>query len=259
MADPAYRRIADSLRHDIEVGPLQGGDQLPTEQELAEEWGASRSTVREAIRFLVTRGLVEARPGQGTFVTKKITPIVTDLSATHDLGTGETARYYIDVRRQNRRPRSTVPKVVIEAAGPVVAAELQLAPGSQVVCRHQQRFVDDEPYSLQTSLYPMELLTDRGARRLIEASDIAEGMIQYLRDEFGIEQVGYRDVITVRTPNATEADFFKLPEDGRIAVFENFRTSYDRDGKPIRVTVTVYPADRNQFVIDVPSPESEHR
>lgn len=256
MADPAYRRIADSLRQAIEAGSLHGGDQLPTEQELAEEWGASRSTVREAIRFLVTRGLVEARPGQGTFVTRKITPILTDLSATHDLGTGETARYYIDVRRQNRTPRSTVPKVVIEAASPIVAAELQLRPAGQVICRHQLRFVDDEPYSLQTSFYPMELLTDRGASRLIDAVDVAEGVIQYLRDEVGIDQVGYRDVITVRIPNATEVGFFKIPEDGRVAVFENFRTSYDRDGKPIRVTVTVYPADRNQFVIDVPSPSS---
>jgi GntR family transcriptional regulator len=254
MADPAYRRIADSLRHAIETGTLVGGDQLPTEQELAEEWGSSRSTVREAIRILVTRGLVEARPGQGTFVTKKITPIMTDLSATHDLGTGEDARYYIDVRRQNRTPRSTVPRVVIEAASPLVAAELQLSPGDQVICRHQLRFVDEEPYSLQTSFYPMQLLTDRGAGRLIDAADIAEGTIQYLRDAFGIEQIGYRDVITVRTPNATEANFFKIPEDGRVAVFENFRTSYDRDGGPIRVTVTVYPTDRNQFVIDVPSP-----
>jgi GntR family transcriptional regulator len=256
MAEPAYRRIADNLRQAIETGALRGGDQLPTEQELAEEWGASRSTVREAIRILVTRGLVEARPGQGTFVTKRITPIMTDLSATHDLGTGESARYYIDVRRQNRTPRSTVPRVVIESAGLNVAAELQLPPGGQVICRHQRRFVDDEPYSLQTSFYPMELFTERGAARLIEAADVAEGVIQYLRDELGIEQVGYRDVITVRTPNTTEVSFFRIPEDGRVAVFENFRTSYDREGRPIRVTVTVYPADRNQFVIDVPNPAS---
>jgi GntR family transcriptional regulator len=252
MADPAYRRIADSLRQEIETGRLSGGDQLPTEQELAEIWGASRSTVREAIRVLATRGLVEARPGQGTFVTRKITPIVTDLSATHDLGTGETARYYIDVRRQNRRPRSTVARVVIEPASAVVAADLRVPEGSMVVLRHQQRYVDDEPYSLQTSYYPMSLVAERGAQRLIAAVDIAEGTIQYLRNEFGIEQVGYRDVITVRTPGRTETDFFRLPEDGRVAVFENFRTSYDQHGQPIRVTITIYPADRNEFVIDVP-------
>lgn len=255
MADPAYRRIADSLRQDIETAKLAGGDQLPTEQELAEVWGASRSTVREAIRVLATRGLVEARPGQGTFVTRKITPIVTDLSATHDLGTGETARYYIDVRRQNRTPRSTVARVVIEPASSV-AAELGVPEASMVVLRYQQRFVDEEPYSLQTSYYPMALVTERGAQRLLAAVDIGEGTIQYLRDELGIEQVGYRDVITVRTPNRTETDFFRLPEDGRVAVFENFRTSYDQHGQPIRVTVTIYPADRNEFVIDMPAPSA---
>jgi len=254
MADPAYRRIADSLRRDIEAGRLAGGDQLPTEQELAEAWGTSRSTVREAIRVLATRGLIEARPGQGTFVTHKITPIVTDLSATHDLGTGETARYYIDVRRQNRSPRSTIARVVIEPASAQAAADLGVPEGSMVVRRHQERFVDSEPYSLQASFYPMALVSERGAERLIKAVDIAEGTIQYLRDEFGIEQVGYRDVITVRTPDITETGFFRLPEDGSVAVFENFRTSYDQNGKPIRLTVTVYAADRNEFVIDVPAP-----
>jgi GntR family transcriptional regulator len=256
MPEPIYRRIAESLREQIETGVLKAGEQLPTEMEIADAWRTSRSTVRDAIKLLIARSLVEARPGQGTFVSEKTNPIVTDLSATHDLGTGESARYYIDVLRQQRTPRSTVPRVEILPAAGIVAAELQLADGSQVVSRNQLRYVDERPYSLQTSYYSMELVTGRGARRLIEAVDIPEGTIQYLRNEFGIAQTGYRDVITVRTPIASEADFFKLPEDGRVAVFENFRTSYDQDGKPIRLTTTVYPADRNQFVINVeiPSP-----
>jgi len=253
MHDPTYRRIADSLRQEIEAGHLQPGDQLPTELGIAEAWSVSRSTVREAIKLLITPGLVEARPGQGTFVSQKITPVVTDLSATHDLGTGETARYYVDVRKQHRTPRSSAPRVEIQPARGFVASELKLAPGSQVVSRHQLRYVDEHPYSMQTSFYSMELVTGRGASRLIEAVDLAEGTIQYLRDEFGIEQVGYRDVITVRAPDANEPSFFKLREDGSVAVFENFRTSYDRDGAPIRITVTVYPADRNQFIINVPN------
>lgn len=254
MPEPIYRRIAESLRQQIEAGSLKAGDQLPTELEIADTWRTSRSTVRDAIKLLITRSLVEARPGQGTFVSQSITPIVTDLSATHDLGTGETARYYIDVLRQQRTPRSTVPRVEIQPAAMIVAAELQITEGSQVVSRNQLRFVDDRPYSLQTSFYSMELVTGRGARRLIEAVDVPEGTIQYLRAEFGIAQAGYRDIITVRTPTVPEADFFKLPEDGRVAVFENFRTSYDQDGRPIRLTTTVYPADRNQFVINVKTP-----
>lgn len=254
MPEPVYRRIAESLRQQIEAGTLQPGDQLPTELEIADTWRTSRSTVRDAIKLLIARSLVEARPGQGTFVSEKITPIVTDLSATHDLGTGESARYYIDVLRQRRTPRSTVPRVEILPATGIVAGELQVAEGSQVVSRNQLRFVDERPYSLQTSFYSMELVTRRGARRLIEAIDIPDGCIQYLRGEFGITQSGYRDIITVRTPTAAEAEFFKLPEDGRVAVFENFRTSYDQDGQPIRLTTTVYPADRNQFIINVEIP-----
>jgi GntR family transcriptional regulator len=249
MPDSLYRQIADGLQREIENGTLAEGDQLPTEQEISETWKASRSTVRDAIKQLTTRGLVEAHPGQGTFVRRKITPIVTDLSATHDLGTGDDAQYYIDVRRQQRSPRSTIPQVEIQPARKLVAEELRLAPGSQVVLRHQKRFVDDDAYSLQTSFYPMQLVTVRGASRLIEATDIEEGTIQYLRREFGIEQVGYRDVITVRTPDANEVGFFRLPEDGHVAVFENFRTAYDQHGAPIRVTITIYPADRNWFEI----------
>jgi GntR family transcriptional regulator len=42
-----------------------------------------------------------------------------------------------------------------------------------------------------------------------------------------------------------------------VAVFENFRTAFDQTGSPMRVTVTVFPTDRNQFVVeigDVPQP-----
>ena len=51
-------------------------------------------------------------------------------------------------------------------------------------------------------------------------------------------------------PNDTEAEFFRLPEDGRVAVFEVFRTAYDQTGEPMRLTVTIFPIDRNQFVVN---------
>ena len=74
MADPMYRQIADDLRRQIEDGELAPGSQLPTELELREKYNASRNTIRDAIKWLITRGLVETRPGQGTFVVAEITP-----------------------------------------------------------------------------------------------------------------------------------------------------------------------------------------
>ena len=80
MPDPMYRQIAEDLRQKIESGELGHGDQLPTELELREQYDASRNTVRDAVKWLITRGLVETRPGQGTFVVEKIDPFVTTLS-----------------------------------------------------------------------------------------------------------------------------------------------------------------------------------
>lgn len=54
---------------------FQTGDKLPNEMELAQELGISRVTLREAIRILCTRGLVEIKRGRGTFVTSYELPV----------------------------------------------------------------------------------------------------------------------------------------------------------------------------------------
>lgn len=63
-------KIADQLTEMISKRRFQPGDKLPNELELAEELQVSRTTLREALRILSTRGLVEARRGVGTFVTQ---------------------------------------------------------------------------------------------------------------------------------------------------------------------------------------------
>src|SRR5258708_5984769 len=80
MPESLYRTIAADLRQRIESGDLHAGAQLPNEQELVDHYRASRNTIRQAIRWLTSRRLVESRPGQGTFVVK-IDPVVTTLSA----------------------------------------------------------------------------------------------------------------------------------------------------------------------------------
>jgi GntR family transcriptional regulator len=94
-------------------------------------------------------------------------------------------------------------------------------------------------------------LVDRGAAKLIQASDIEEGTVAYLSTKLGLSQAGYRYKITVRAPDANEATFFELPDDGRVAVFEILRTAFDDDGQPLWLTVSVYPVDKNQLAIDV--------
>lgn len=252
MVDPMYRQIADDLRHRIEAGQLPPGTQLPTELELREQYDASRNAVRDAVKWLITRGLVETRPGQGTFVVENITPFVSTLTADPEtgFGGGEDDIYALEVKAIRRKPTASPPLVEIQQITGATADELQLAEGSAVVSRHQRRFIDGTPWSLQTSFYPMRFVV-QGAVRLTEPANISQGTVSYLRETLGIDQTGWRDMIFVRPPDQVETAFFKLPDDGRVPVVETRRTTFDSDGMPVRLTVSVYPADRNQFVINV--------
>ncbi|MFY9891152.1 MAG: GntR family transcriptional regulator [Streptosporangiaceae bacterium] len=252
MPDPLYRRIADELERQIESGALAPGAKLLSELELRRRYRASRNTVRDAVRWLTIRGRVETRPGQGTFVLQPPEPFVTTLSADPEtgLGGGEGYTFRAEVRTRGRQPHAPPPQVEISRAAGLVAAELQIPEGTPVVGRRQRRFIDGAPSSLQASYYPMDLV-QAGATRLLEAVEIDPGTVSYLRDALGLQQARYQDTITVRVPDGPETDFFGLPEDGRVSVFETFRTAFDTEDKPFRLTVSVFAADRNQFAVFV--------
>jgi len=246
---PLYRHIADVLRDQIRGGELKAGDRLPTENELMETHEASRNTVRGAIKLLVEQNLIETRPGQGTFVKVKIDPFVTVLSTETpgiDGGGTEGATYLSVVTEQHRDPSTTIPKIEVQPCPRHIALRLRVEPGSQVISRHQRRYIDKLPWSLQTSFYPFEW--SKKATRLLTAEDIEEGTVKYLAETLGLEQVGYRDWITVRMPDSAEVEFFGIADNQ--AMSEISRTGFTEDGTATRVTVTVYPADRNQLVVN---------
>jgi|SRR5271165_6085005 len=64
-----YEQIVQQIEESILKGEIVEGSQLPAERELAEQFGVSRTAVREAIKALQEKGLVDALPGRGTFVT----------------------------------------------------------------------------------------------------------------------------------------------------------------------------------------------
>jgi GntR family transcriptional regulator len=250
MAVPMWRQIADDLLEKIESGQLgRDGQPLPTELELQDQYSASRNTVRDAVKWLVTRGLVYTRSGQGTFVNRKPDPFVTRFGTDLSSGKAESKAFEVAVRDQLRDPSMTVPRVEIQRAAGLPAEELRLPADASVVSRHQQRIIDGVPYSLQTTFYPMSLVED-GALSLISAEDIEEGTVAYIEKAVGVRQAGWRDRITVRAPDPNEVRFFGLPDDGRVSVLQVVRTGFDENGRPFRVTITTYPADRNQFVLE---------
>jgi DNA-binding GntR family transcriptional regulator len=247
---PMFRHIADDLREQIETGKLKPNAKLPTEGELSEKYEASRNTVREAIRRLTDEGLLESRPGHGTFVALKVNPFVTVLTADPKtgFGGGDTAAYLSEVHDQHREPTNSVPKVEVLTVSDAVANLLDIQPGSQVVSRSQDRYIDDIAWSRQTTFYLMDFIT-KGATNLLMAKDIEGGAVRYLDQEIGIRQTGYRDWITGRLATEEEQSFFGIGHNA--AVFVDSRVSFDQNNIPMRLTVTIFPVDHNQLIVNV--------
>ena len=64
----AYQRLSEKIQDAIEKGGLKVGDKLPPERALAETFGVSRNSVREAIRTLSEQGILKSRHGDGTYI-----------------------------------------------------------------------------------------------------------------------------------------------------------------------------------------------
>lgn len=73
----SYEQIVTQIEERIRDGRLARGEKLPTERELAETFGVSRSVVREAIKVLDAMGLVTSRQGSGLYVRNDPIPVVT--------------------------------------------------------------------------------------------------------------------------------------------------------------------------------------
>ena len=74
-----YLQIVQQVRHALRLGLLEKGDQLPTVKDVVGQLAINPNTVLKAYRELERDGLVAARPGVGTFVTRELTD--TTLSA----------------------------------------------------------------------------------------------------------------------------------------------------------------------------------
>lgn len=256
MPEPRWKQIALDLHGKIETGQLgRDGDPLPNEQDLMATYRASRNTVRDALKWLGTRGEVYARSGAGTFISRRPVPFVTELSARPYRLLGDNPDYQDYVLSRGKSPDLSGIEIKVQRPGDVLTAGkrvtglidmLGLDAAELAVSRGQVRKINDHVHSLQTSYYPMRFVT-RGAGDLLSPETIRPGAVAYIEGQLGIREVGWRDRLAVRVPDPAEAALLGLPDDGRVQVIEIVRVGYDESGRPIRVTATTYRADMNQF------------
>lgn len=244
---PLYRRIADQLRDDIGAGRLGPGSRLPTEPELQERHGnVSRATIRAALKELVGEGLIETQGRRGTFVRQRRTLRYHAVTAERgDRQHGDEARdaYVDEVRSQGWVPSQDF-TMVIEPASSDVAVRLRVGDGDLVVARGIMRYVDERPWSDQVSYYAMDIARDAG---LDVPHDIQDGTVRAMA-RAGHTEIGTVDELSARMPTPEEARALDI--DAGVPVLLYWRTTYSQT-RPLRVTRTIFPADRNVIAYEM--------
>lgn len=152
---PLAWRAAALLRSGIQEGRWTVGERLPSEPQLASELGISRATLREALRLLLSDGLLSRRHGVGTFVARVPQPSIHRgidelFSLTQAI---EQLGYVHSIGRHHAN---------LELPQSVVANELRLADGAAVYHLRRIRLADARPVIVCNDFFPAALAQERG-------------------------------------------------------------------------------------------------
>ncbi|MBX3010103.1 MAG: GntR family transcriptional regulator [Caldilineaceae bacterium] len=229
---PLYYQLAEHLKEQIHAKELLAGAQIPPERELAQQMAVSRMTARQAVAYLVNEGLLEVKPGVGTFVAQ---PKLTH-NALHLLGfSEEMARVGITVG-------STVLRQELTRPPKPIAEQLQLAAHEQVVTIVRLRQVEQTPLLLETSCLPARLCPG------LEALDLT-GRSLYTLLETQYHLLGYRATQTIEATTITpyEQQLFQLAAGTAMLLLEG--VAYDQHDRPFEYFKAVYRGDRFTFML----------
>lgn len=176
-----YEQIVQQIEQSIVEGLLNPGDQLPTERELAQQFGVSRTAVREAVKTLTEKGLVEAFSGRGTFVTApRSQSSRKSLDAFFEIGDLEDPAYLVELRE------IIEPEVTILAATRI--EEQQLAMMRESVAVMDRSMKQPEAYIEADLDFHLALAEAAGNPLILSLLDSIVGVLRSQRmGIFGVE------------------------------------------------------------------------
>jgi GntR family transcriptional regulator len=193
---PMYEVIYGDLDRQISHGTLKPGDRLPSEGEIAEHYGVSRMTVRQAVGRLTDERRLVRRRGAGTFVADHhatYRKVHTLGPFSEDIGRGDTT---IDTRIH-----------VQQVAEPPeqVSDRLGVKPRQKVIRLLRVRVVDGRPAAIQDSWIPYGLAPALAQEELLGGS-----LYRTLADRFGIRLTWAEQEVSAAAADAEQASLLQV-------------------------------------------------
>lgn len=231
---PYYHQLYEMMRDRIIDGDLSPGQALPTEQELVERYGISRTTVRHALDQLVNEGLVYRQSGRGTFVAHP----------TVEQGIGKITSFTEDMRQRGLTPGTEVLRTRLLRASATIAEKLGVAAGEGLALIMRLRLADDEPMSVEESYLRHRLCPG------VLAHDYAlRSLTRILEREFGIAILRARQIVGAVSASRSLAQMLGTSEGSPLLYIE--RVSYTQSGEPIEYLRLYHRGDRYSLTTEL--------
>ena len=224
---PLYLQLYAILSEKIQAKEYPAGTFLPSEKELAQEYGVSRITVRNALKLLKQRNLIEKKKGAGSFVKPQL--IDQPLS---------TVIYFDqDVKRFGHEPSSTVLRNAITYADTHIACSMGIEENTKMICVVRLRFADSEPLCLEMAY----LLYDR-CPGVLGRDFSSSSLRRYLENEYGIIWTTASQKIYASPASPEIAPLLNLKRNDPVLYIE--RVSLCQNGLPGEYLAAYYRGDR---------------
>jgi GntR family transcriptional regulator len=228
---PYHYQLRELLRGEIVSGRWAVGEKLPSERELCEAFGLSRTTVREAIDALVGEGLLRREKGRGTFVAE---PKITE-SLLRSPFTDSMAEQGIPIQTEVLRMEEITPPYVI-------AQQLRLTSDDLVININRLRSVFNEPFLLSTSYVPQKLCPS-----LINEDLNHNSLYNLLQNKYGLIIARAERYIEAVAANEMEAELLHVEPGTPLMLIES--TVYMEDGTPLEYFKSRRRGDRTRLLV----------
>jgi GntR family transcriptional regulator len=226
---PRYEQLRESLHELIRDGVAGPGGALPAERELARMTGWSRVTVRKALAGLVALGVVDSKPGAGTFVGQRIVRSFSRLTSFTD-----------DLRGRGLDPRTVFLERGLGEATPDEATALAVPSGSGVVRLHRLRSAGESPLAVERTVVPQSILP---------SPDLVEVSLYAALEALGMRPHRAFQRLRAVAVDAATAELLDLPTGSPGLQIE--RRAFLADGRPVELSRSVYRADAYDFVAEL--------
>ena len=227
---PAYVEIQQAVRRQIQADQLKPGDPVSSERELARQHGVSLMTARHALAVLEREGVVERRPGAGTFIAPPRIHFNKLMSYTEQMGSRGLAA----------RTRVILCKIIEDEQE--VAARLGLPSASRMVKLERVRYASDEPFAMELCYLPANEFSG-----LVDAPLARTSLFATLEHEYGVEIAYADEEVDATAAEGRVAQMLNVPSGDPLLRIR--QVIYSSKSKPIIYVIGFYKSERHSLFI----------